>query len=413
MWLYNIRGSDIDFNPLAKSYAIVTSDAAHIFIDLCKIPPTAAGENSHLEGVTIHSYEDISMLLGEMARGGVKFLTDNSQLSWKLCDVIDEPSAASQAALSLPSPIALLKSMKNDTELKGVRESHARDGVALTAFLAWLDGHVRGGARPTECEVAEKLEEFRKKMPHWVSPSFATISGYGPNAAIIHYHAQPETCGTLGTDSVYLLDSGAQYLDGTTDVTRTVHFGPVSDRIKMCYSYVLKGHIALASVVFPEGTTGARLDSLARMPLWGAGLDYNHGTGHGVGAFLNVHEGPQGIGFRPRANEAGFCAGMTTSNEPGYYEDGAFGIRIENICITTTANTPNNFANRNFCQFETVTMCPIETTLINFSLMTADEIKWLNSYHETVRETLLPGLTSMFPEALEYMLRKTEAVAIP
>lgn len=248
-------------------------------------------------------------------------------------------------------------------------------------------------------------------MPHWVSPSFATISGYGANAAIIHYHAMPETCAKLGTESVYLLDSGAQYLDGTTDVTRTMHFGTASDRVKMCYTYVLKGHIALGSAVFPEGTTGSRLDSFARRPLWGAGLDYNHGTGHGVGAFLNVHEGPQGIGFRARLNEVGFYAGMTTSNEPGYYEDGSFGIRIENICITVPAATPNNFANRKFLKFETVTMCPIETGLIDFSLLNAEEVQWLNEYHATVRRILLPEMKKIFPEAVDYLLRKTEAVA--
>ena len=412
MWLYNIRGNDIAYNPLVKSYAIVTANGgAHLFIDAKKIPETAG--KSPLECISIHPYDDISLVLGEMARDGIIFLVDNSQLSWRLCDIIDKSSNVSMATVNLPSPIALLKSVKNDTELKGVRDAHDRDGIALTAFLAWLDKTIRGGGSLTECEAADKLEEFRKKMPYWVSPSFATISGYGPNAAIIHYHAQPETCNSLGIDSVYLLDSGAQYLDGTTDVTRTVHFGVASDRIKMCYTYVLKGHIALGSAVFPEGTVGSRLDSLARLPLWGAGLDYNHGTGHGVGAFLNVHEGPQGIGFRPRANEAGFCAGMTTSNEPGYYEHGEFGIRIENICITVPANTPNNFADRKFCKFETVTMCPIETSLIDYTLMNPEEIRWLNSYHEKVRETLLPGIQETFPEAMEYLLQKTEAVKMP
>ena len=200
-------------------------------------------------------------------------------------------------------------------------------------------------------------------------------------------------------------------MDGTTDVTRTLHFGEPSAYMKQCYTLVLKGHIALARLVFPERTIGSRLDALARMPLWSAGLDYNHGTGHGVGQYLNVHEGPQGIGFRKRENEAGFMIGMTTSNEPGYYESGAFGIRIENVCITTEAPTPHNFGNKKYCQFETVTMTPIKTNLMDISMLTDDELQWVNSYHAEVRSKLIAGMKDTFPEAVDYLLSNTEPIS--
>ncbi|CAE7736177.1 AMPP [Symbiodinium microadriaticum] len=248
-------------------------------------------------------------------------------------------------------------------------------------------------------------------MDHHVSPSFDTISSYGPNGAVIHYKPSKENCAKVGCTSLYLCDSGAQYLDGTTDVTRTMHFGTPTQRMKDCFTYVLKGHIALATAVFPEGMIGSRLDTIARAPLWSAGLDYNHGTGHGVGSYLCVHEGPQGIGFRRRVGgEEGFRCGMTVSNEPGYYEDGAFGIRIETICITVPVNTENCFNADRYCGFETITMCPIQQKLINTALLSDKEIEWVNRYHAEVRLKLMPVMQHFFPEAVDFLVKETEVL---
>ncbi|CAM9717427.1 unnamed protein product, partial [Hapterophycus canaliculatus] len=251
-----------------------------------------------------------------------------------------------------------------------------------------------------------------KEQTGYVSLSFETISGYGPNGAVIHYAAQEETARSLGTDSLFLLDSGAQYTDGTTDVTRTVHFGTPTQHQRRCFTLVLKGHIALARAVFPEDTMGSKLDVLARLALWEAGLDYRHGTGHGVGAFLNVHEGPHGIHCRIRPNEQGIKIGMTTSNEPGYYEDGEFGLRIENVCICVEKKTPHNFAGKRSCTFETITMAPIQTKLIDASLLTVPEREWLDDYHATVLKTLGPLLKDTDEEAYAYLVRETRPLEI-
>lgn len=418
MWLFNIRGSDVSYNPVAICYAVVTADKAHLFIDKEKV---ASEVIDHLgETVAIHPYESIEEFIKTLKENDGRIACDPMQLNWRLYRAIasDSTNTGSSASSSpsiheMVSPLTLAKSIKNESELQGIREAHIRDGVALTAFLCWLENHVRNNtdAVPfTEYDVAVKIEEFRSKMQHHVGPSFTTIAGYGTNGAIIHYKPEKETAAPLGKDSLFLLDSGAQYLDGTTDVTRTLHFGTPTQRMIDCFTMVLKGHITLARVVFPEATTGSSIDCLARVPLWSSGLDFNHGTGHGVGAFLNVHEGPQGISFRKRENEVGFYAGMTTSNEPGYYEEGAFGIRIENVCITVEANTPNHFRGKKFCCFETVTLCPIKSTLINKSLLDPADIQWFNDYHKRVRDTLLPHMTTHFPEAVDYLLKETEPI---
>jgi len=444
VWLLNVRGADVDFNPVTISYVVVTMQhGTHFFVDGGKLSEVV---RAHLgDQITVHSYDAIDSFLADFikqpatavavqnsngkgeeeekaavaqastpsppplpevaAASTNKVGMDASQINWRLSLVLGE------AAVPMTSPITLAKSLKNECELNGVRQSHIRDGAALTAFLHWLEVTVKAAPLSiTEFDVAVKIEEFRQKIPHHVSPSFSTIAGYGSNGAIIHYKPEQATAAALGTDSLFLLDSGAQYRDGTTDVTRTVHFGEPTQRMKDCYTMVLKGHIALATVVFPEGTHGSRLDTLARTSLWTAGLDYNHGTGHGVGAYLNVHEGPQGIGFRRRENEVGFFEGMTTSNEPGYYEEGAFGIRIENVCITVKAETQNNFGGKKFCAFETVTMTPIKTSLINLDMLNEAEKKWLNTYHAQVRAHLTPLVANMFPDALDYLVRETEPI---
>jgi len=428
-WLFNIRGSDVKCNPVVISYAVIMSDGAHFFCNKGKLGEDVvahlAGEDASPQSLSkskgkrkrdevsmathvhIHPYEDIQKFLESLVSCGKRVAVDRKQINWDL--FIAAGGVAS--ALAVTSPLTMAKSLKNEIELNGIRAAHIRDGVALTAFLHWLDGTVRTAPGTlTEYEAAAKLETFRHAMPGHKYPSFDTIAGYGSNGAIIHYKPEKATAAFLGTDSFFLLDSGGQYIDGTTDVTRTNHYGTPTQRMIDCYTSVLKGHIALARLVFPEGTLGSRIDAAARIPLWEMGLDYNHGTGHGVGAFLNVHEGPQGIGFRKRDNEEGFKIGMTTSNEPGYYEDGAFGIRIENVCITVEKLTANHFGGRKFCCFETVTMTPISTSLINRDMLSPEEKCWLNTYHKECREKLLPGMQTHFPQAVSYLLNETEPI---
>ena len=275
VWLYNIRGADVMYNPVAYSFAFVTHSSAVLFIDLNKVTEIT------LDGVEFRDYDEVDSFLKGQASEGKRVLADSNQLNWRLVQ------ALGSCHVEKASPITLAKSLKNEAELKGIADAHLRDGTALTAFLAWLEDKVQNGDEITEYRAAEVLESFRAKMDKNVGLSFSTIAGYGPNGAIIHYRPDKETSAKIGTDSLFLLDSGGQYLDGTTDTTRTLHFGVPDEKMKRCYTLVLKGQIALSRAVFPEGTLGSRLDSLARMPLWSAGLDYNHGTGHGV---VSSHE---------------------------------------------------------------------------------------------------------------------------
>jgi len=401
-WLLNLRGNDVEFNPVFMSYVLVTASSVQLFTDLSRVP---AEVRSDLEkdGIELLSYEAVESVLTSTASAR-KVLADDTQLNMRLY------TAIGSNAVTKASPVTLAKSIKNSVEMDGFRQCHIRDGAALTAFLCWLEGAVLACEPVTEFTAAEKLETFRGRLSGHVSPSFATIAGFAANGAIIHYKPERETASSLSVDGMFLLDSGGQYCDGTTDVTRTVHWGEPSDHMKMCYTRVLQGHIALATAIFPEGTLGSRLDALARYPLWSCGLDYNHGTGHGVGSHLNVHEGPQGIGFRKRDREEGFKAGMTISNEPGYYEDGAFGIRIETVCLCVEKDTPHRFGNQKFLGFETVTMTPISTKLVVPELLTAKEREWLNAYNAEVRSKLAPLITAQFPEASSYLERECRAL---
>ncbi|KAL5986600.1 Aminopeptidase P2 [Asimina triloba] len=292
------------------------------------------------------------------------------------------------------SPITMAKAVKNHAEIEGMKHSHFRDAAALAEFWAWLEEEIRKNVPLTEVDVANKLFQFRAKQYGFLDTSFDTISGYGANGAIIHYRPEPESCSVVGDKKLFLLDSGAQYVDGTTDITRTVHFGEPSLRQKECFTRVLKGHIALDQAVFPENTPGFVLDILARSSLWKIGLDYRHGTGHGVGAGLNVHEGPQSISFR-YGNMTALQKGMIVSNEPGYYEDHSFGIRIENLLYIKEINTPNCFGGVGYLGFEKLTFVPIQSKLIDLSLLSPLEINWFNDYHSEVWEkNLLLGFTT-------------------
>lgn len=407
-WLLNIRGSDVEYNPVVISYAVVTLKDVFLFVDLNKVTTEVA---AHLgPGVTVKSYDEIESVLASLAvvatSEGLSIWIDTAKTNYRL-----SLSIAGARVLSDPSPITLPKAIKNATELEGIRNAHVRDGVALTAFLHWLEQRVQSSPNTfSEYDVALKIEEFRAKMPLHVGPSFSTIAGFGPNGAIIHYKPERDTAKMLGVDSLFLLDSGAQYQDGTTDVTRTMHFGTPTEHMKTCYTAVLKGHIAMAALVIPEGTLGSRIDTVARTALWKLGLDYNHGTGHGVGAYLNVHEGPQGVGYRKRDNEVGFHSGMTISNEPGYYETGSFGIRIENIYVSQDASTPHRFGGKKYLGFESVTLVPIKTDIVDITLLDDWEIKWLNEYHANVRAELLPLMEEYFPESAHFLISNTEPI---
>lgn len=309
-----------------------------------------------------------------------------------------QPQQPQQASLLLskPSPVTLWKAVKNPVELAGMRAAHLRDGAAEVEFLAWLDREVQART-VSELEIDEVLTGCRARREKFLGLSFDTIAGVGPNGAVIHYRATPESNGSMGRDAMLLLDSGAQYADGTTDVTRTVHFGEPTEAQREAFTRVLQGHIGIDTAVFPEGTPGFVLDAYARRALWAAGLDYAHGTGHGVGAALNVHEGPQGISFN-FANQTPLQPGMVLSNEPGYYAAGQWGIRIENLLVVMEkpglGGEGRDPRKRRFLGFERLTHIPISKRLVKRELLAPEEVRWLDGYHAEVWAKVGPLLES-------------------
>ena len=383
-WLLNVRGADVPNSPLPHSFAIVNADrAVDWFVDRRKLLPEVA---AHLgAAVRVRPPVDLAGALDALARKGKAVLVDPAATPVWMVDRLAGKRA--DAAVRGPDPCAALKARKNDVEHDGIRAAHRRDGAALVRFLAWLEAAAAGGA-VTERSAAARLAALREGGTHYRGPSFDTISGAGPNGAIVHYRVTPESDRRLEPGTLYLVDSGAQYLDGTTDVTRTVALGAPLPEHRDRFTRVLRGHIALATATFPRGTTGAQLDALARQFLWQAGLDYDHGTGHGVGCHLNVHEGPQRIA---RAGDAPLEPGMVVSNEPGYYKTGAYGIRIENLVAVTAAAAPEG-AERELLGFETLTLAPIDRALIEAGMLTEGERAWLDRYHRRVARTLAPLL---------------------
>jgi len=303
------------------------------------------------------------------------------------------------------SPVTLWKALKNEVELEGLRQAHIREAVALVNYFSWLEIALEKGEVVDECSGADKLFSFRREQANFVSLSFETISASGSNGAIIHYRPSKESCAKITKGELYLCDSGAQFRDGTTDVTRTVSFGYPTDYQKKCFTLVLKGVIGLDSAIFPTGTTGRMLDILARLHLWSHGKDYRHGTGHGVGAFLNVHEGPQGISFRDSPYQTPLEPGMTVTDEPGYYEDGVFGIRIENVEVVVNANTEDKFDGKDYYGFEPITLVPIQAKMIDTTLLSPQEIKWVNNYHRKCLGKIGPLLSG---ESLKWLERETK-----
>jgi len=379
-WLLNIRGDDVPFSPLVLCFAIIHADGElDLFIDAGKL---SAEVEHHLGGdVRCREPEDFAAALDQLGQQGkTARLNPETAAAW----ILHRLQAAKADINAGDDPCQLPKAKKTPAQLDGIRAAHQRDGASLTRFLAWLDGEAAGGGI-TEASAAEHLESLRRDNDHFRGLSFPTISGAGANGAIVHYRVSEYTDSPLTSGNLYLVDSGAQYLDGTTDVTRTIAIGTPSADMRRHFTLVLQGHIAIATARFPEGTSGSQLDILARRALWADGLDYEHGTGHGVGHYLGVHEGPQRISKHP--NRVALVDGMVISNEPGYYKTGAYGIRIENLVTVRPAE-----GDKNILEFETLTLAPIDRTLIDREIMSADEIAWLDAYHARVAAEISPLL---------------------
>jgi Xaa-Pro aminopeptidase len=379
-WLLNLRGSDTPHTPFVLSYAILNADGSvDWFVDRGKITPEIT---QHLgNAVRVRDPNEFSAALDALA--GKNVMADPN---WTAAAAFERLEKAGAKIKRVADPCQLPKACKNAAEIEGARKAHIRDGAALTRFLAWMAREAPKG-QLTEIEAAEALEGYRRQNGALTDLSFDSISGAAPHAALPHYRVTQSSNRKINRDEIYLIDSGGQYPDGTTDVTRTMIVGKPTAEMKDRFTRVLKGHIALATVRFPEGTTGAALDAFARKPLWDAGLDYDHGTGHGVGSYLSVHEGPQNISKRPVTQT--LKPGMICSNEPGYYKEGEYGIRIENLIVVTEPK-PIPDGDRPMMEFETITLAPIDLNLVEVKLLTDEERVWLNQYHKQVRETLSP-----------------------
>lgn len=376
-WTLNLRGTDVHCNPVFVSYLLIEPERATLFIDRGKLTPDVEAYLKG-EGVGTAGYADVSKALA--AYGEYNILMDDGEINYNLFN------AARCLKVVAPSPIPAMKAVKNNVEIEGFRNAMLRDGVALVKFLRWLRPAVEAGGQ-TEMSVSAKLEELRAVQPLYRGLSFDTIAAYQEHGAIVHYEPTPETDVPLRPEGFLLLDSGAQYLDGTTDITRTVALGPVTDEQRLVYTLVLKGHIGLELCRFPRGASGTQLDAIARKDMWRYGLNYLHGTGHGVGSYLNVHEGPHQI--RMEYKPAPLVEGMTVTDEPGIYLPGLFGVRTENTLLIAPWKE-TQFGR--FLQFEPLTLCPIDTEPIILDMLAAEERDWLNAYHKTVYDRLFPHL---------------------
>ena len=376
-WTLNLRGSDVHCNPVFVSYLLIEPEKATLFIDKAKLTPEVEAYLK-AEGVMTAGYADAGKALAAYKEYNI--LMDDNEINYTLFNI---PRCRKVVATS---PIPAMKAVKNEVETQGFRRAMTRDGVAMVKFLRWLRPAVEAGGQ-TELSVSAKLEQLRAEQELYRGPSFDTIAAYQEHGAIVHYEPTPATDAALRPEGFLLLDSGAQYLDGTTDITRTIALGPVTDEQRLVYTLVLKGHIQLELLKFPRGASGTQLDALARKDLWRYGLNYLHGTGHGVGSYLNVHEGPHQI--RMEYKPAPIIEGMTVTDEPGVYLPSLFGVRIENTLLTVPYKE-TQFGR--FLQFEPLTLCPIDTVPIIREMLTAEETDWLNAYHKTVYDSLSPYL---------------------
>lgn len=403
-WLLNIRGTDVECNPLFISYVVLTEKECFLFADAEKVSTFEAQQYLRKIEVVLKPYESIYDYLHTIT-GSVLF--DGSTLNEALYEALGEGVTK---RLNTPSPIQIMKCTKNAVELSGERKAMVYDAVALTRFFKWLEEELRAGKEHTECTISDKLHSLRATQPNFITESFPTIAGVGSNGAIVHYFPTPADCATIHPNNVLLLDSGGQYLDGTTDITRTVWLGDdaslIPEEVKHDFTLVLKGHIALARAKFPKGTRGNQLDVLAKQFLWNEGMLYSHGTGHGVGHFLGCHEGPQGL--KTDNNPAPLRLGNVCSDEPGLYRTGEYGIRIENLVVVVPAtDLSERTTGEEYYQFEAITKCFYDTRLIDKSMLTSGERKWLNSYHAQLYKQISPLLSV---EESEYLKKKCEAI---
>ena len=382
-WVFNVRGNDVSFNPVAVGFGYIGEKEAVIFVDPAKVPEEVRSYLT-VNGVTLKGYTELDGFIAALP-AEVRLLVDTKRITYHIYSLIPAHCRKIEGV----SALTQLKAIKNETEIACLRKVMARDGASLTRFFKWLEEALGRGETYTEYELGIRLNEFRAKDDKFYGDSFGTICGYLGNGAIVHYSAQEDTAATVRPEGVLLLDSGGQYIDGTTDITRTVALSAPSEELRTDYTLVLKGHIQLALVQYLEGTRGSQLDILARHALWQQGLNYGHGTGHGVGFFLNVHEGPQNI--RMEVNPTPLELGMITSNEPGLYRSGKYGIRIENLVITELREE-TEFGR--FFGFETVTLCYLDNQLVRKDLLTAEEIAWYDAYQERVYQTIALLLSS-------------------
>lgn len=392
-WLFNLRGADVDYNPVFIAHALITTDSASLFVGEGKIPPALAAR-LEADGVRIAPYGQARVALGALA-AGTRVLIDPKRVTLGLRQALP----AGVEVVEALNPSTLAKSCKTAEEVAHIRSAMEQDGAALAEFFAWFEDALAAGEPISELTIDEKICAARARRPGFVCPSFSTIAGFNANGALPHYRATPEAYSAIVGDGMLLIDSGGQYTSGTTDITRVVPVGTASAAMKSDYTRVLKGMIALSNVQFPRGTRSPTLDAIARAPIWAGGIDYGHGTGHGVGFFLNVHEGPHGITpYLPPDPHTAMEPGMVTSNEPGIYRPGRWGVRIENLVLNVPAEA-TEFGE--FLRFETLTLCPIDTRLIDLVLMRADEIEWLNAYHAEVARRVGPLVSGRAAQWLE------------
>lgn len=405
-WLTNLRGADVDYNPVFLAHMLISEDSATLFVENSKVSTEIA---NHLDasGITLADYESVQEALGTLTPEDLLLLDPNKVAVGTLSKMADDVGFIEQMA-----PSTLLKSVKSDADIDHVREAMRQDGAALCEFFSTFEQRLEAGERLSELDVDSMLIEVRSQQPHYVSPSFPTIAGFNENGALPHYRATPEKFSYLdvneGEGGLLLIDSGAQYQNGTTDITRVVGIGAVNAEHKRDFTTVLKAHIALARAHFPDGIASPLIDAICRAPLWQAQMDYGHGTGHGVGYFLNVHEGPQVIAYSASTpKERAMQVGMISSNEPGLYREGKWGIRIENLVINTPVANPTEIEFGDFLHFETITYCPIDTRLIEPSLLDQVETDWLNQYHRQVFAELKDRVDGA---ALAWLTERTQAI---
>lgn len=396
-WTFNIRSTDVDYNPVVIAYAIITPQKAELFCNTQKVNRKV--KKALKKKVRIYDYEDFRKRLLKHAKRKSRVWLDGGSVSQWVVNLVTKKKSQ---LIFKESPVTLFKAMKNESELAGVRACHIRDGVAMVKFLYWLQNEAPAGS-VSEMSAADKLESFRAEQDLFQGLSFETISALNEHAAIVHYTSSEESDVTLREPGIYLIDSGGQYLDGTTDITRTIALGKPTEEQQDRFTRVLQGHIDLMTASFPRGTQGIQLDTLARKALWKIGLNYGHGTGHGVGAFLGVHEGPQGISFY-RGIGVPLELGMLSSNEPGYYKAGEYGIRIENL-MYVVKDEEKSGGEFEFYKFENVTYCPIDLNLVDESMLTDEQLEYLNAYHKEVFDKLSPYLKGAQLQWLEEATR--------